>query len=204
MMNRRQILVLALLAALTVSTAFAYTLLVPRRTWDSPPSFTVDNRGHSSITDGDRGATRTVQAILTWNTAGTGTRLSAVRGSMLAWAMGDGRPTINFSDPLGACTGSCLAATVIGYSQRPGGTYRITDADIVTNPNAAFTSAGEPDGCSNEYYIESVMVREVGKVLGLGNSSVTGATMNPSTISPCSNAAATLEADDIAAINDLY
>src|SRR5215207_3070724 len=32
------------------------------------------------------------QAILTWNTAGTGTRLSAVKGPMSGWVLGDGRP----------------------------------------------------------------------------------------------------------------
>jgi hypothetical protein len=204
-MNRRQILALAPLAALTVSTAFAYTLLSPRRTWDTPPNFIVDNRGRPTITDPDRGVTQTIKAILTWNTAGAGTVVNATRGSVSAWQLGDGRPMINFRDPVGACTGSCLAATFTGYySQRIDGSYRITDVDIVTNPNVNFTSAAEPDGCSNEYYIEAVMVREVGKALGLGSSSVPGATMNPSTITPCSNAAATLAADDQAAINALY
>jgi hypothetical protein len=204
-MNRSQIFALAPLAALTVSTAFAYTLLSPRRTWDSPPTYIVDSRGNHTVTDSDGGATYTVRAILTWNTAGAGTVVNAVKGSVSGWAMGDGKPMINFSDPVHACTGSCLAATFIGYYMpRTGGSYRITDADIVTNGNVNFTSAGEPDGCSNEYYIEAVMIREVGRALGLGSSSVPGATMSPSTIVPCSNAAATLEADDQAAINALY
>jgi hypothetical protein len=49
-----------------------------------------------------------------------------------------------------------------------------------------------------------VTVRAVGRTLGLGSSSVPGATMNPSTIAPCSNAAATIEAEDKAGIVDLY
>lgn len=206
-MNRRRILVLAPLAALMVSAVFAYTLPSPRRTWNSPPTFIVDSRGQSSITDGDGGATRTVNAILSpssWNGAGAGTVVNAVKGSVSGWKVGDGVPMINFRDPARACTGSCLAATFNTFVTRPDGTYRITDSDIVTNPAVAWTSAGEPDGCSGEYYIESVMVREVGKGLGLGSSTVAGATMNPFTISACSNAAATIEADDKAAVNDLY
>ncbi len=206
-MNGRQIFVPATLAALMAGTAFAYTLLSPPRTWDSPPTFIVDNRGQAGITDTDGGATRTVNAInssLAWNGAGSGTVVRAVKGSVSSWRLGDGIPMINFRDPARLCTGSCLAATFSSYTQRAGGTYRIVDADIVTNTSVAWTSAGEPDGCSNEYYIESVMVREAGRALGVGSSSVAGATMNPTTITPCSNAAATIEADDKAAINALY
>jgi hypothetical protein len=203
-MNRHRILVLSLLTLLGVGAAAAYTLLSPRQTWNSPPRFIVDSRGHTSITDADHGVTRTVNAILTWNGAGAGMVVDAVKGSVASWQLGDGVPMINFRDPVGACAGSCLAATLRGYIQRADGTYRIADADIVTNPNAPFTSAGEPDGCAGEFYIEAVMVREVGHALGLGNSSVPGATMNPSTIAPCSNAAATIEADDKAALLDLY
>jgi len=206
-MHRRQILVLAPLAALLVSTASAYILLSPRRTWDSPPKFIVDNRGQASITDTDGGATRTVNAIVSsaaWNGAGAGTVVTAIKGSVSGGTLGDGIPMINLRDSTGLCTGSCLAATSTSYSPRRDGTYRITDASIVINTSVAWTSAGEPSGCSGEYYIESVMVREVGRALGVGSSSVAGATMNPSTIAICSNAATTTEADDEAAINALY
>ncbi len=47
------------------------------------------------------------------------------------------------------------------------------------------------------------MVHEVGHVLGIGHSNVSGATMFPS-VSACNNGPASLEADDRAAINDLY
>lgn len=204
-MNRRPIFVFVSLAALIVGAAFAYTLPSPRRTWDSPPTFIVDDRGQASITDGDGGATRTVNAILSassWNGAGAGTVVRAVRGSVASWRLGDGIPMINFRDPARVCTGSCLTTTFTSTARRADGSLRILDADIVTNGAVAWASTGE--SCSGEYYIESVMVREVGKALGLGSSSVAGATMNPSTITLCSNAAATIEADDRAAINDLY
>jgi len=203
MMNPR-FLVFALLAALVVSSASAYVLLSPRRTWDGAPNVIVDNRGQASITDGDGGATRTANAITAWNGAGSGTRLSATKGSVASWSLGDNIPMLNFRDPERACKGSCLAATFTGfYSQRSDGTYRINDADIITNTRYAWTSVGEADGCSSEFYIEGVMVHEVGHLLGLGHSNVSGATMYPS-VSACNNGPATLENDDKAAISDLY
>ncbi|HEX3126805.1 MAG TPA: matrixin family metalloprotease [Thermoanaerobaculia bacterium] len=204
MKNTNRIAFFLLLTVLVVSSASAYVLLSPRRTWDSPPNVIVDNRGQSSITDGDGGATRTANAITAWNGAGTGTRLSASKGSVANWRLGDGQPMLNFRDPENACKGSCLAATFTGfYSQRTDGTYRITDADIVTNTRYAWTSVGESDGCSSEFYIEGVMTHEVGHLLGLAHSNVTGATMYPS-VSSCNNNPASLENDDKAGLNDLY
>ncbi|HEX6865234.1 MAG TPA: matrixin family metalloprotease [Thermoanaerobaculia bacterium] len=200
-------LVLAVLTALVAGSISAYVLLSPRRTWDNPPNVIVDNRGQSSITDGDGGLSRTVAAITSnqaWNGAGQGTMLTASAGSVAGWQLGDGQPMLNFTDPENVCTGSCLAATFTGfYSSRGDGTNRINDADIVTNTAFAWTSAGEPDGCSSEFFIEGVQVHEVGHLLGLGHSNTTGATMYPS-VSACNNNPATTEADDAAAINDLY
>jgi hypothetical protein len=203
MMNRKSsVPVFFVLAALVVSSASAYVLLSPRRTWSSPPRITVDNRGNSTITDSDGGATAVVNALnsnAAWNGAGTGTRLSAVKGSVASFTLGDGNVMLNFRDPVHACNGSCLAATFTGYYT--GST--ITDADIVTNPRNPLTSTAEPDGCSGEYFVEGIMVHEVGHVLGLAHSNVTGATMYPS-VSACNNGPASIEADDKAGINDLY
>jgi hypothetical protein len=200
-------LVLAVLSALVAGSISAYVLLSPRRTWDNPPNVIVDNRGQSSVTDGDGGATRTANAITSnqaWNGSGQGTMLSATRGSVAGWQLGDGQAMLNFTDPERVCTGTCLAATFTGfYSSRGDGTYRINDADIVTNTNYNWTSEGEPDGCSSEFFIEGVMVHEVGHLLGLGHSNVAGATMYPS-VSSCNNNPATTAADDNDAIGNLY
>jgi Matrixin len=194
------------LSSVIAGSLSAYVLLSPRRTWDSPPNLIVDSRGLSSVTDGDLGRTRTRNAIVSnsaWNGAGTGTRINATVGSVASWRMGDGQPMLNFTDPVRACTGSCLAATFTGFFQSRGnGTNRITDADIVTNA-AGFNWASAGEACSSEIYVEGVMVHETGHVLGLGHSSVSGATMFP-TVSNCNNGPATIEADDRNAINDLY
>ena len=73
----------------------------------------------------------------------------------------------------------------------------------MTNTRYAWTSLAETDGCSSEFYIEGVLVHEVGHLLGLGHSNVSGSTMYPS-VSSCNNGPATIENDDRNAINALY
>lgn len=203
----RTLVSITLLVLLVAGSISAYVLLSPRRTWDNPPNVIVDNRGQSSITDGDGGASRTAAAITSnqaWNGAGEGPMLTASVGSVAGWRLGDGQPMLNFTDPERVCTGTCLAATFTGfYSGRGDGTNRITDADIVTNTSHSWTSEGEPDGCASEFFIEGVMVHEVGHLLGLGHSNVSGATMFPS-VSSCNNGPASTAADDNSAIADLY
>jgi hypothetical protein len=194
------------IATLLAGSVSAYVLLSPRRTWDSDPNVRVDSRGNATVTDGNGGRTAVRNAIVSsaaWNGAGSGTVVNATVASVSGFSLGDGIPMLNLRDPTGACTGNCLAATFTGfYTQRANGTWRIYDADIVTNPSRNFASAGET--CSGtEFRIEGVMVHEVGHLLGIGHTNVSGATMFPS-VSACNNNPATTEADDEAAVNDLY
>lgn len=201
-MKKTAIILFALFSMLLVSSVSAYVLLSPTRTWSSPPTYIVDNRGAASISDSDGGVSATVNAInanSSWNGAGSGTVVTAVAGNVNNFQLGDGIPMLNFRDPVNVCTGSCLAATFTGYYS--GGT--INDADIVTNTAYNWTTQAEPDGCSNEFYMEGVQVHEIGHGLGLGHTNVNGATMYPS-VSACNNGPATIEADDAAGINALY
>jgi hypothetical protein len=206
----RRTLVFAAALVLVAGAASAYVLLSPARTWDSAPNYIVDSRGLTGVNDGNGGATRTRNAIVSssaWNGAGAGTVVNATVGSVSGFSLGDGNPMLNFRDPQGACSGNCLAATFTGfYTQRSNGTYRIYDADIVTNTSHAWTSQSEDpngSGCSGEFYVEGVMVHEVGHGLGLGHTSVSGATMFPS-VSGCNNSPASTAADDENAIVALY
>lgn len=200
-------LVFVALSLLVASSASAFVLLSPPRTWDSAPTYIVDDRGQSSITDNDGGVARTVSAIRSnqaWNGAGSGTVINAQAGSVANWQLGDGIPMLNFTDPEHVCNGNCLAATFTGFFEnRNDGTVRIFDADIVTNGRFDWTSEAEPDGCSGEFFIEGVQVHETGHGLGLGHTDVSGATMFPS-VSSCNNGPASIEQDDADGINELY
>lgn len=198
-MKKQTILSLAIatiIVAASAQPALAYTLLSPRRRWATTPvTVRVYNVGNSTITDGSGGVNATVSAIRAWGIISSSTTSSAaVRGSAPA--------TIMLNTNGGICTGSCLAATLTGYYISQSGDDRIYDADIYTNTAYQYYSSGET-GCSGEYDINGIMTHEVGHVIGIGHSSVAGATMYPS-VSACNTANRTLEADDRAARDDLY
>ena len=199
--------------------AYTYTLLSPLRHWAPVPvTVCVKTPGHTSITanDPDGGVTATINALngsLGWNGAGVGTVVNAEACTNQLWQLGDGKPTIVFDEVIkGACSGSCLAATFVSsYDCDPlvNGFCVILDADVLTRKNKAdryggpYYSLNEPCTPSKEWNIEAIMVHEVGHVLGIGHSNVSGATMYPS-VSSCNSSGATIEADDIAALNVLY
>jgi predicted Zn-dependent protease len=198
-MKKQTILSLALSAIFVIAAAepvMAYTLLSPRRRWATTPvTVRVYNVGNSTITDGDGGVTAVVGAIRAWGIiSSSSTSSAAVRGSAPA--------TIMLNTNGGVCTGSCLAATLTGYYVSQTGDDRIYDADVYTNTSVALYSSRE-SGCSAEYDIDGIMTHEVGHVIGIGHSSVSGATMYPS-VSACNIGPRSLATDDINAKNDLY
>lgn len=174
----------------------AYVLLSPRRRWASTPiSVRTYYIGNNTIQDSDKGVTAVVNAIKVWGIiSSSSTTSSAVRGSAPA--------TIMLNSNGGICTGSCLAATLTGYYITQSGDDRIYDADVYTNTSVQLYSSRE-SGCSAEYDIDGIMAHEVGHVIGIGHSNVSGATMYPS-ISACNTSARSLATDDFNARNDLY
>jgi hypothetical protein len=176
--------------------ALAYVLLSPRRRWASTPiSVRTYYIGNNTITDSDKGVTAVVNAIRVWGIiSSSSTTSAAVRGSAPA--------TIMLNSNGGVCTGNCLAATLTGYYISQSGDDRIYDADVYTNTSVALYSSRE-SGCSAEYDIDGIMAHEVGHVIGIGHSNVSGATMYPS-ISACNTSARSLATDDFNARNDLY
>jgi hypothetical protein len=197
--KKQTILSLAIATILVCAAAepvMAYTLLSPRRRWASTPvTVRVYYIGNSTISDGDGGVTAVVGAIRAWGIiSSSSTTSAAVRGSAPA--------TIMLNTNGGVCTGSCLAATLTGYYVSQTGDDRIYDADVYTNTSIAMYSSRE-SGCSNEYDIDGIMTHETGHIIGIGHSSVSGATMYPS-VSACNTAPRSLASDDIAARDDLY
>ncbi|HET7435550.1 MAG TPA: matrixin family metalloprotease [Thermoanaerobaculia bacterium] len=185
-----------ILVAASASPVLAYTLLSPRRRWATTPvTVRVYSVGNSTITDADHGVSAVVSAIRAWGIiSSSSTTSAAVRGSAPA--------TIMLNTDGGVCTGSCLAATLTGYYVSQTGDDRIYDADIYTNQAYDYYSSGE-SSCSGEYDINGIMTHEVGHVIGIGHSSVAGATMYPS-VGACNLNPRSLASDDIAARDDLY
>ena len=195
----KRIISYAFVAVFLVALAqpmMAYVLLSPRRRWSTTPvTVRVYNVGNSTITDGDGGVTAVVGAIRVWGIiSSSSTSSAAVRGSAPATIM------LNTNGG-GLCTGGCLAATLTGYYVTQAGDDRIYDADVYTNTAQPLYSSGE--SCSGEYDVEGIMAHEVGHVIGIGHSNVSGATMYPS-VGACNFNNRTLESDDTAAKNDLY
>jgi hypothetical protein len=193
--------ILSFFLALTVvsavaESAYGYVLLSPRRRWSTTPiSVRTYYRGNSTITDGDGGVTAVVGAIRVWGIiSSSSTTSAAVRGSAPA--------TIMLNTNGSVCTGNCLAATLTGYYVSQTGDDRIYDADVYTNTSIQFYSSRE-SGCSSEYDIDGIMAHEVGHVIGIGHSNVSGATMYPS-VSACNTGNRSLATDDVNAKNDLY
>jgi hypothetical protein len=220
MRGRTRILFAAATFMMMTSAVSAYVLLSPARHWAEPNVNLVLKRGHVSITDGDQGLTAVRNALVSnsaWNGISARLSVSATINSSQAWTLGDGVPTVSLQREIGGCSGSCLAATYIGYYSCPGGFdggdghCQINDSDVEGRRNRAdnkggpyYTSA-EPGGCTSgwEYHAESIWVHEVGHVLGLGHTGVAGATMYPS-VNSCNTTPSTTEADDRAGINALY
>ncbi|HEX8617883.1 MAG TPA: matrixin family metalloprotease [Thermoanaerobaculia bacterium] len=190
------VLISTIILCASADPVMAYVLLSPRRRWASTPiTVRVYTGGNSTITDGDGGVTATVNAIRVWGIISSSTTGSAaVRGSAPA--------TIMLNTNGGVCTGTCLAATLTGYYTSLSGDDRIDDADIYTNTAQPLYSSRE-SGCSGEYDIDGIMAHEVGHLIGIGHSNVSGATMYPS-ISACNTAPRSLASDDLAARDDLY
>jgi len=201
------ILSVFMLLIMVSSAASAYVLLNPARRWfETPKTVRVDSDGMASVNDGNNGVTRSVGAVNAWNSGGVNVVSAAT--AQVAYSLGDGVSDVIFSDPLRICTGNCLAATTTGYYDTgSSGTcgsltvVELTDSDIAFNTSYAYTTVGETDGCSGEFYLESVLSHEVGHVIGLGHSNTSSALMYPS-ISSCNNKA--IGTDDTNGRNALY
>ncbi len=197
---RKQTILSALITLIVLGAiaepAFGYVLLSPRRRWASTPvSVRTYYIGNNTIADSDKGVTAVVGAIRAWGIiSSSSTTSAAVRGSAPA--------TIMLNSNGGLCSGNCLAATLTGYYVSQTGDDRIYDADVYTNTAIQFYSSREAS-CSAEYDIDGVMVHEVGHVIGIGHSTVSGATMYPS-VSACNYGPRSLATDDVNAKNDLY
>ena len=109
----------------------------------------------------------------------------------------DGINLVLFRNDPNTANPSAIATT---YSWFSGST--LIDTDIVFWDGAFQFFAGS-SGCSGGFYIEDIAAHEFGHALGLGHSTMSAATMYPST-SYCNTANRSLDADDLSGVLAIY
>jgi hypothetical protein len=107
-----------------------------------------------------------------------------------------------------AVVGAIKAWNIISSSSTSSSAVRGTPPPIImlhTNGNICTGSclAATLTGCSGEYDIDGIMTHETGHIIGLGHSSMQGATMYPS-VAACDFSPRTLATDDVNGRKDLY
>jgi hypothetical protein len=174
----------------------AYTINGPK--WANP---IVTYFVNSTNQDNLPGATATVAVRAgagVWTAqSGANFRFSYGGNSTQPTTTNDGINLIVFRNEESPNGGGAIATTYTWYNSSG-----ILDADIVFWDGAFHFYAGT-SGCSGGFYIEDVAAHEFGHALGLGHTTVGGATMYPS-ISTCSSGARSLDADDIAGVVSIY
>lgn len=219
-MTRGVAVTLAFLVTIGSSSPFAYLKLgamlngrVIDATWKQQPiGYFISDRPGNGVTAMDLLAA-TQRATATWSGVASANVRFAFQAMTTAPAEGnDGKTVLGFIDRpdldrvLGAT--SFLIDTATG---------EIVEADIFFNSRFAFSVA--PNGQADRVDLESVVVHELGHLLGLGHSAIgetersgngnrrvigSGSVMFPIAMTAGATADRILQADDIAGISDLY
>jgi len=143
--------------------------------------------------------------------------LTAIQNGASAWTMQSSADIVLAY--AGRTTGNTIAANgkneVFFRDESNGGMYgqtywwssggTLVEADTVfyTGTVRFFADTATCTGTSYAIYLQDATAHELGHALGLGHSSVSTATMNPS-LGLCSTSGRTLDADDLAGIERLY
>ena len=180
------------------SVAFGYTLNGRKWFTSADARFYLNNsNGPSCCLSSSQQDSQISSGINAWGIAskgGTTTKSGAKR---------DGQNVISWGKLGGTTLGvTNYIGTDTGQSQVCGGNliYRFTEVDVRFNNAFSWQTSS---GCSNGYDLAGVSTHEFGHAVGLGHSSVTGATMYPS-VRACDFSVSSLANDDRAGYSAIY
>jgi hypothetical protein len=219
-MTRGVAVTLAFLVTIGSSSTIAYLKLgamlngrVIDATWKQQPiGYFISDRPGNGVTAMDLLAA-TQRATATWSGVTSANVRFAFQAMTTAPAEGiDGKTVLGFIDR--PDLDRVLGATSFMIDTSTG---EIVEADIFFNSRFAFSVA--PNGQADRVDLESVVVHELGHLLGLGHSAIgetersgngnrrvigSGSVMFPIAMTAGATADRVLQADDIAGISDLY
>jgi len=207
---------LALGGAVIASSAGAYTLLDGK--WHDPAlpvPYRINTFQNETSVPGNDEFPDVRQSFLNWEVV-TGAKVTFLEGPEVTTTNPcmltlDYQNVVSFRDCGNQCTASCIGVTSSNYDMGNDyiagnlGSLRKTDSDIAFGRQWAWITlpAAQQQGCSGRMIIQSIATHEIGHLIGIGHSTVAGATMFPST-TYCDQSLASLAADDIAAVTVLY
>ena len=219
-MTRFAVVTLALLFTIGSSTSHAYLKLgaivngrVIAATWKQQPiGYFISDRPGNGVTAMDLLAA-TERATATWSGVPSASVRFAFQAMTTAPAEGiDGKTVLGFIDR--PDLDRVLGSTSFMIDTATG---EIAEADIFFNSRFAFSVA--PNGQADRVDLESIVLHELGHLLGLGHSAIgeternssggrrvigSGSVMFPVAMTAGATADRALQADDIAGISDLY
>jgi len=191
---------IALFLALSCLASSAFTYTLNGRKWFSSADakfYLNSSNGPACCLSSSQQSSQISSGINAWAIAGNGGTTTK------SGAKNDGQNVVSWAKLGGTTLGvTNYVTTDTSQSQVCNGTliYRFVEVDVRFNNSYSWQTSS---GCSNGFDLAGVATHEFGHAVGLGHSSVAGATMYPS-VAACDFSMSSLANDDKAGYQAIY